>query len=265
MKSLTLGQYYPENSWLHTMDPRGKITFLFLYFLMLFILDDFWGLLFATVLGGVLVFGSRVPLRVYWRGSRFILLFIVLATMLNIFFSTGEVIWSWGILEITKEGLISAAVMVVRLVLLILSSYVLTYTTTPMELTNAIELMGSPLSKLGLPIHEIAMVMSIALRFIPTILEEAEIIKKAQQSRGVDFSIRSLGVSTENVVALVVPLFASAVNRSEELANAMEARGYSGAEGRTMYREMKLKTSDILFLSFGVIALAAAILYRWLL
>ncbi|MEG2639207.1 MAG: energy-coupling factor transporter transmembrane component T [Clostridiales bacterium] len=264
MKNLTLGQYYPGNSFLHKMDPRAKITALFLYFIFLFIIKDVPGYVLATVLGiGMMVF-SAVPLRVYWRGSRFIIFFAVIAALFNMFFTPGEVIWAWGMIKLTVEGIYSAVFMAVRLVLLIVSAFVLTYTTTPMAVTDALEKMGAPLARIKVPIHDIAMVMSIALRFIPTIMDEVETIKKAQQSRGAEFNLHRPGLWLQNMISMVVPLFVSAFRRSEDLALAMEARGYVGGEGRTMFRELKLRYTDIIVMTIFVLLNVAYILYGWL-
>lgn len=265
MKNLTLGQFYPADSFLHHMDPRAKITALFIFYLFLFIVDDNLGYCLAIGVGLVILLSSGVPLRVYWRGSRFIILFVVLAAGFNIFFTPGTPLWSWGPLELTVEGIYSAVYMAIRLVLLILSAYALTYTTTPMAITNALELMAQPLKRFKAPVHEVAMMMSIALRFIPTIMDEAETIRKAQRSRGVDFSLRRPHIFLQNIISLVVPLFVSAFRRSEELALAMEARGYDGGDGGTMFREMTLKAGDVAVMGGMLLLFVLTIIYRWFL
>lgn len=265
MKNLTLGQFYPAKSLLHSMDPRAKLTALFIFYLFLFFIDDNLGYGIAIVIGLVILLSSGVPLRVYWRGSRFIILFVVLAASFNIFFTPGTLLWSWGPLALTVEGIYSAVYMSIRLILLILSAYALTYTTTPMAITNALEIMALPLKRLKVPVHEVAMMMSIALRFIPTIMDEAETIKKAQRSRGVDFSLRRPHIFLQNIISLVVPLFVSAFRRSEELALALEARGYDGGDGHTMFREMRLKIRDIAVMTGLLLLFVLTILYRWFL
>ncbi|MDO4541625.1 MAG: energy-coupling factor transporter transmembrane component T [Bacillota bacterium] len=265
MKNLTLGQFYPADSFLHRMDPRAKLTALFIYYIFLFLLDDNLGFGVAIATGAVILLASGVPFRVYWRGSWLLILFVALAAALNIFFTSGTVLWSYGALVITEEGIYSAVYMAIRLILLITSAYALTYTTTPMAITNALEAMGQPLCRFKIPVHDVSMMMSIALRFIPTIMDEAETIKKAQRSRGVDFSLRRPHIWLQNTISLVVPLFVSAFRRSDDLALAMEARGYDGSPDRTMYRELRLKISDILAMCFFGALLMASILYRWLL
>lgn len=265
MKNLTLGQYYPGDSLLHRLDPRAKLTALFLFYLFLFIISDNLGYAVALFLGGLILIFSRVPLQVYWRGSRFIILFVVIAAAMNVFFTSGTVVWSYGILEITREGIYAAVYMALRLILLLLTAYALTYTTTPMGITDALASMAAPLQKLKLPVQDIAMIMAIALRFIPTIMDEAETVKKAQRSRGVDFSLRRPGIWLQNMVALVVPLFVSAFRRSEDLALAMEARGYDGGPDRTVFRELKLNATDIIVMLFFLALIILTILYRWFL
>ena len=263
MKSLTLGQFYPANSCLHRMDPRAKLTSLFLFYIFIFLINDNLGYGLAVLFTLTIIAASRVPFKVYWQGSRFILLFLILAAALNIFFTQGEEIWAWGLFSITKEGIYASIYMALRLIALILTAYALTYTTTPWAITNALENMAAPLAKLKLPVKDVSLIISIALRFIPTIIEEAETIKKAQRSRGVDFSLRQPHVWAQNMVSLTVPLFVSAFRRSEELALAMEARGYGSSENPTILQEMKLKNSDLAVMLLTLILVLATAIYRW--
>lgn len=263
IQDISLGQYYPADSPLHRMDPRTKITSLLILYLGVFFLESGLSYTVASLLClGIMVY-ARVPAKIYWRSTRLIFALILLGAVFNIFFVDGTVLWQWGMVKVTREGLWAALFMALRILLLLYPALVLTFTTTPMALTNALEQMGRPLTKWGLPVHEIAMIMSIALRFIPTILEEAETILKAQKSRGADFSLknwRQLGV---HVMAFAVPLFVGSFRRSDELAMAMEARGYRGGVGRTTFRVLKLRPADGVAMAacLALTILAAAV--RW--
>ena len=197
IRDITLGQYFPGESWIHKLDARVKIIATLLYIIELFIVDNFLGFLIAAVVLGILIAISKVPLSFIIRGLKPILILLMFTFALNIFMVNGEVIWSWGFLHITKEGIQTAVFMAVRLILLIIGSSMLTLCTRPLSLTDGIERLLSPFKKIGLPAHEIAMMMTIALRFIPTLLDETDKIMKAQQARGADFESGSLITKTE--------------------------------------------------------------------
>ena len=262
LNTVAIGQFYPTGSLLHRLDGRAKITCLLLFYVVLFAAHDTLSYVLVTVLGVALIVMSRVPLRIYWKSSRIIVFFVLFITVFNAFFTPGEVIWQWYMFQLTVEGLIRAAQMAVRLVLLITVSSVLTFTTSSMALTDSIEAMLSPLKRIKFPAHELAMMMSIALRFIPTFVEEGEKIIKAQRSRGVDFGRRGLAKLRTVLIPMVVPLFMSAFRCSEELANAMNARAYRGGVGRTRLRELRLCGSDIAAMLIFVLLAAAALAYR---
>lgn len=262
IRDITLGQYYPGNSRIHRLDPRVKILATLLYIVALFVVKDFAGFIIAfAALEGVIIV-SKVPRSFIWRGLKPVILIIAFTLIVNIFMIKGHVIWQMGFLHITREGLITAAFMGVRLVLLIIGSSMLTLTTRPIGLTDGIEELLTPFKKFGLPAHELAMMMTIALRFIPTLLEETDKIMKAQQARGADFESGNMLRRAKALVPILVPLFISAFRIAQDLAMAMEARCYGGNVRRTRMNAMKLEKRDLvaslLFLAF----LAAIILQR---
>ena len=260
LKDITLGQYYPAESIIHKLDPRTKILGTLVFLVSLFVVDNLLGFAFAFVFLAVVVALSTVPVSYMARGLKPVLVLIVFTVLLNMFLSTGEVIWSLGFFKLTREGLYRAVFMGVRLVLLIFGTTLLTLTTKPITLTDGLERLMKPFSKIGLPAHELAMMMSIALRFIPTLMDETDKIMKAQTARGADFESGNLIQRAKSLIPLLVPLFISAFRIASDLAMAMEARCYHGGEGRTRMNPMKFKASD--WIGFAVLAafLAAGIL-----
>ena len=258
IRDITLGQYFPGESWIHKLDARVKIIATLLYIIELFIVDNFLGFLIAAVVLGILIAISKVPLSFIIRGLKPILILLMFTFALNIFMVNGEVIWSWGFLHITKEGIQTAVFMAVRLILLIIGSSMLTLCTRPLSLTDGIERLLSPFKKIGLPAHEIAMMMTIALRFFPTLLDETDKIMKAQQARGADFESGSLIQRAKSLIPILVPLFVSAFRIAQELAMAMEARCYRGGDNRTRMNEMKMQSRD--FVAFGLQAMFLAVI-----
>ncbi|HEY3315402.1 MAG TPA: energy-coupling factor transporter transmembrane protein EcfT [Bacillota bacterium] len=246
MNRLAIGQYLPGDSLVHRLDPRTKIAITSVYVIVLFFINNPWGyaLAVAFALAGVLL--SRVPLRYLIDGIRPILILILLTLVLNVFMTPGQPIWKFGPLTATREGLQSGVTLALRLILLIAVTSLLTLTTSPVALTDGLERLMKPLGRLGLPAHELAMMMTIALRFIPTLLEEAEKIMKAQMARGADFESGNLVKRARALIPLLVPLFISSFRRADELAMAMEARGYHGGAGRTRYRQLRARPADYL-------------------
>lgn len=244
IRDITLGQYFPGESWIHKLDPRVKIIATMLFIAELFIVDNFIGFGMAAVVLGIIVAISRVPLSFIVRGLKPIFIILLFTFALNIFMINGEIIWQWKFLHITKEGVEVAVFMAIRLILLIIGSSMLTLCTRPLSLTDGIERLLSPFKKIGVPAHEIAMMMTIALRFIPTLLEETDKIMKAQQARGADFESGNLMQRAKSLIPILVPLFVSAFRIAQDLAMAMEARCYRGGENRTRMNEMKLKKKD---------------------
>lgn len=246
IRDITLGQYYPGNSWIHKLDPRIKIIATLLFIVELFIVDDFIGFAIAVAALGLVVVMSKVPLGYIMRGLKPILIIIIFTFCINIFMVDGRILWQWGFLKITAEGLYMAVFMAIRLILLIIGSSLLTLCTKPISLTDGIERLLVPLKWVGVPTHEIAMMMTIALRFIPTLLEETDKIMKAQQARGADFESGNIISRAKALIPILVPLFVSAFRIAQDLAMAMEARCYRGGDHRTRMNEMKMTGKDVL-------------------
>lgn len=260
LKDITLGQYFPGTTLVHRLDPRTKLIWVTLYMVALFSATSLlsYGLLFLILAVSVAV--SNVSLRSILRGMKPILFIIVVTGVLNIFYTTGEVLFSLWSLSITREGLWAALFMVLRITFLITSTFLLTYTTSPILLTDGLESLLNPFKKIGLPVHELAMMMSIALRFIPTLIEETDKIISAQKARGADFDSGNLLEKAKALVPLLVPLFISAFRRADELAVAMECRCYHGGEGRTRMRQLRMGGIDVVALLFASGLLAAVII-----
>ena len=261
IRDITLGQYYPGRSVIHRLDARTKIIATLLYIVELFIVNNFWGFLIAAAALFAVIAASKVPVRFIFRGLTAIFLIIAFTFFLNLFMTDGRVLWQWKFLKITYEGLSRASFMAVRLVLLIIGSSLMTLTTKPVELTDGLEKLLRPFSKIGLPSHELALMMTIALRFIPTLMEETDKIIKAQQARGADFESGSLLQRAKNLVPILIPLFVSSFRIASDLALAMEARCYHGGDGRTRMNEIHFHRGDavaavlmILFLGLIIIS-----------
>ena len=258
MKGIAFGQYYPAKSALHALDPRVKIILTILYIVCSFLCKNvlsYAALLLSTLL---LIIVGRIPLKIILRGLRPVLIVLAFTTVLNIFWTSGEMlIFEWSFIKIYAEGLYAAAFIMVRIVALIIgTSMFLTYTTTPIALTNAIEYVLTPLKWLHVPVHTFAMMMTIALRFIPTLAEETDKIMTAQKARGADFSSGGLASRAKALIPVLIPLFVSAFNRAGDLATAMECRCYHGGDGRTRMNVRRVRFVDIiplvLLIAFGV-------------
>ncbi|MBE6032881.1 MAG: energy-coupling factor transporter transmembrane protein EcfT [Clostridiales bacterium] len=244
LKDITLGQYYPGDSWIHRLDARVKIIATILYIVSLFIVKDFIGFGLVVIFLALVIGISKVPLSFILRGLKPIFIIILFTFVINMLMTKGTILWQWGIIRITEEGLYNAVFMGLRLVFLIIGSSLLTFTTKPMSLTDGIEKILSPLRKIGVPAHELAMMMSIALRFIPTLMEEADKIMKAQKARGADFETGNIFRRAKALVPLLVPLFIGAFRIAQDLAMAMEARCYRGGAHRTRMNAMVLQKKD---------------------
>lgn len=265
LRDITLGQYYPADSVIHKLDPRTKLFATLLFIISVFSFDGIVGFIVMTAfLFGVIAL-SKVPLSFMLRGLKAIMILLVIAGLFNLFLTPGQVLWSIWKIHITREGLRNAVLMTIRMVYLIMGSSVMTLTTTPNQLTDGLEKALKPLQKINVPVHEIAMMMSIALRFIPILIEETDKIMKAQMARGADFESGNLIHKVKNMVPLLVPLFVSAFRRADDLAMAMEARCYNGGEGRTKMKPLKYMARDhkayaIIFAYFIVILLCRTFL-----
>lgn len=264
IRDITLGQYYPGQSAIHKLDARTKIIATLAYIVELFIVNNFWGFLLVGVCLAVVIKVSRVPVKFIFRGLTAVFLIILFTFVINLFMVDGRVLWHWGFLTITYEGVRRAFFMAIRLVLLIIGSSILTLCTKPIELTDGLEKLLRPLSKIGVPSHEIALMMTIALRFIPTLMEETDKIIKAQQARGADFESGNIIQRAKSLIPILIPLFISSFRIAQELALAMEARCYHGGEGRTRMNEIKFSKGDAIAAVLLIAFLAAVILSRYI-
>ena len=257
MKNIALGQYYPASSPLHRLDPRIKIILAVLYIVCTFLCKNIFGFALLLASAFLLIILGRIPLKMVFGGLRAVLVILLLTSVINVFLTSGQTpLVDWYFIHIYAEGIYAAVFMVIRIAVLIIGTGMfLTYTTTPIELTDALEDVLSPLKKLHVPVHEFAMMMTIALRFIPTLVEETEKIMTAQKARGADFSSGGLIQRVKALIPIIIPLFASAFNRAGELAVAMECRCYHGGEGRTRMHVRHLRAWDfvplVLVLLFG--------------
>ncbi len=264
IRDITLGQYYPGDSLIHRLDARTKIIATLLYLIELFVVNNFYGFLIAAAALFAVIAVSRVPLRFIFRGLTAVFLIIAFTFLLNLFMVDGRVLWHWKFLTITYEGLSRAFFMAVRLVLIIIGSSIMTLTTKPVELTDGLEKLLYPFSKIGLPSHEIALMMTIALRFIPTLMEETDKIIKAQQARGADFESGNLFQRAKSLIPILVPLFVSSFRIAQDLALAMEARCYHGGTGRTRMNEIRFDRGDAVAAVLMVLFLAVIIASRFI-
>ncbi len=259
LKDITIGQYFPGKSIIHRLDPRFKIAITAIFIVSLFCADNFAGLIISCGFMLLSFILSKIPFKLMAKSIKPILPIIIFTTVLNIFFLDGVTLFKLGFIKITYEGLETSVFMIIRIVALIIGTSLLTYTTSPITLTDAIERIMSPLSKLHMPVHELAMMMTIALRFIPTLIEETDKIMSAQKARGADMESGSLLQRAKALTPILIPLFVSAFRRAEELALAMECRCYHGGDGRTRLKELKSGAADYTALGMAVIFLDAVI------
>ncbi len=252
-KDITIGQYYPEDSVVHRLDPRTKILLTIIYIISLFLIDEFSGYFYVFAFIALTTYLSKVPVKYILKGLKPLAIIITITILINLFLTPGEVIFRLGFLKITGEGLELSGFMALRLIFLVIGTSLLTYTTTPIALTDGIEYIVKFIPFVRKYAHELAMMMSIALRFIPTLTEETDKIMKAQMARGADFESGNILQRAKSLVPLLVPLFISAFRRADDLAVAMEARCYRGGENRTRLKELKMFPRD--FFAFGVMAI----------
>ena len=260
IRDITIGQYYPVDSLLHRLDPRVKIMCTLIYLISLFVFQDIGGYLIATLFLGTVIWISKVPLKFILKGLRAVIMLLMITVLFNLFLTrTGTVIFSVWKISVTDEGLRTAVFMAVRLIYLILGSSIMTFTTTPNALTDGIERLLWPLRKIKFPVHEIAMMMSIALRFIPILLEETDKIMKAQLARGADLESGNIFQKAKAMIPILVPLFVSAFRRANDLAMAMEARCYRGGEGRTKMNPLVYRGKDYVAYALVIIYIGLAV------
>lgn len=255
IKDITIGQYVPGDSFIHKLDPRVKILISIVYIVALFLVNNFEGYIFVIAFTAFSIYISRVPFRYIYKGLKPIFILLLFTAMINILMTSGsgDPLFQWKFIRIYREGLVLAAFMILRLTFLIVGTSLLTLTTSPIELTDGIEKLLNPFRKVGVPAHELAMMMTIALRFIPTLMDETDKIMKAQMARGADFESGNLFNRAKNLIPLLVPLFISSFRRADELAMAMEARCYRGGEGRTRMKQLQLTNKDFIGSCFTII------------
>ena len=260
LKDITLGQYFPGNSFIHRLDPRTKLIMLIVYIVALFVAVSWvsYAVMLAFLIGCIAI--SQIPPKSIVRGMKPMVMILAFTAILNLFMTQGEtVLVKFWIITITLEGVVRAIQMMVRILMLITGTFLLTYTTSPIALTDGLESLLSPLKKLHLPVHELAMMMCIALRFIPTLIEETDKIMSAQKARGADFETGKLMDRVKALVPILIPLFISACRRAAELATAMECRCYHGGEGRTKMKLLRYSRLDFEAFGVGVVLLAGVI------
>ena len=259
LNDVTFGQYYPAKSFVHNMDPRAKIVLLIAYLVAVFLADNFFALAAVIVFLILAVIFSRVPFGSVLRSVKMILFIIVFTAILNLFFYASDdelhILWQWKIITVSWEAIINMIFLAMRLFLLVMGTSILTLTTTPVALTDGLESLLTPLKWIRFPVHELALIMSIALRFIPTLIDETNRIISAQKARGADFETGGLIRRAKAMIPVLVPLLVSSLRRAEELGDAMDARCYSGAKGRTKYKKLTFSWRDLL----GLLVLAGLI------
>ncbi len=267
IRDITLGQYFPSDSLIHSLDPRTKIIITFFYIIETFVVNNFIGFLALSLGLAIVIAASQVPVKFIFRGLKVIFVIIIFTFILNLFMMDGRVLWHWRFLTITYEGLYRAIFVAIRLVLLIIGTSMLTLCTKPIELTDGLEKLLSPLSFIGVPSGEIALMMSIALRFIPTLMDETDKIIKAQQARGADFESGNVIRRAKSLIPILVPLFIGSFKIAQDLALAMEARCYHGGKNRTRMKHISFKRADafafIIVLIFFLIVSATRFIEGW--
>lgn len=262
LKDITLGQYFPGDTVVHRLDPRTKLLMVIVYIVALFLAK--WVISYAVMLAFLVtaVALSRIRPRALFKGLKPLLFIIIFTAIINVFYTKGDVLVQFWIFKITREGLVNAGFLVLRIVMLVTGTFLLTYTTSPIALTDGLESLLSPLKAIHFPVHELALMMSIALRFIPTLIEETDKIISAQKARGADFETGNLLHRAKALVPILVPLFISAFRRADELATAMECRCYRGGSGRTKLKQLRFQLRDILTFALGAAVLAGVIVLR---
>lgn len=265
MRDITIGQYYPADSVLHRLDPRVKLVGTFAFLISLFVGKGITAYAIATVFLAAMIKLSKVPFKMIIKGLKAIIIILLITVSFNLFLTPGEILFRIGFLKLTKEGVSVAFFMGLRLIYLVVGASLMTLTTTPNDLTDGLESVLGPLKKIKVPVHEISMMMSIALRFIPILMEETDRIMKAQKARGADFESGNLIEKAKAMVPLLVPLFISAFRRANDLAMAMEARCYRGGEGRTKMKPLHYEAADrkayVILVLYLVVMIAAGIVF----
>lgn len=260
MRDITLGQYFPTDSVIHRLDPRIKLILMFFYLVIIFVTFNYFALLLAAAAVLTIVLLSKVPLKMYLKSLKVVIIIVVITSILNLFYGTGDPIFQWYFIKVTWGGIHNAIFVCVRIVCLLLLSSALTFTTSPTDLTDALERLMKPLKIFHVKVHEIAMMMTIALRFVPTLLEETDKIMAAQKARGADMESGNFLKRIKALVPVLVPLFVSAFRRAYELATAMECRCYQGGEGRTRMKQLHIHKRDIISMIVSGLIISGIIL-----
>ncbi len=260
VRDITLGQYFPGKSFIHSMDARVKILITFAFIILSFVGNNFVSLGIVSISVILIMMFSQVPIKMYIKSFKVIILIIIFTAGLNVFYGKGEPIFKLGFVTVTQQGINNAIFVAVRIISLLMISSVLTFTTSPTDLTYALEKLMSPLKKLNIKVHEMSMMMTIALRFVPTLLEESDKIMNAQKARGADLETGNLLQRTKALIPILVPLFVSSFKRAYDLAIAMECRCYKGGEGRTSMKVLKINKNDILAMLFTTFVISGVVL-----
>ena len=262
IRDITIGQYYPAKSVLHRLDPRTKFLGTLGFLISVFLFHTFLGYAVATAFLVAMIAISKVPVKFMFKGLKAIVMILLITVVFNIILTPGEVLWRFGIIKVTREGLVLAGRMAIRLVYLVIGSSIMTLTTTPNQLTDGLERLLRPLNKIRVPVHEIAMMMSIALRFIPILLEETDKIMNAQKARGAQLDTGKMTDRVKALVPVLIPLFISAFRRADELAMAMECRCYRGGTGRTRLKVLRCEKQDYIDLAVCIACFAVILASR---
>lgn len=260
VRDVAFGQYFPAKSLIHKLDPRAKIIMLIAFLVLVFCTFNYAALAIVAALTAVIIALSGVPFKFYLKSLKIIIFIVIVTSVLNLFYGTGEPIWQWGIIKVTENGINRCVFVTVRIICLILASSSLTFTTSPTELTDAIERLMKPLNKIHFPVHEIAMMMSLALRFVPTLLEETDKIMQAQKARGADLEGGNIIARVKALIPILVPLFVSSFRRAYDLATAMECRCYHGGEGRTRMKIIHMAKRDVFSLVTVILVISGVVL-----
>jgi len=263
LNDVTFGQYYPAKSVIHRLDPRTKLLALIAFIVLIFVSDNFYSLFACGLVIIISIAAARVPFGRVLRSVKVIIFILLFTAILNLFFYKGKnLLWGWGIITIYREGIIFTVFLMFRLFFLVMASSVLTLTTTPVELTDGIESLLKPLKYIRFPVHELALIMSIALRFIPTLIDETNRIISAQKARGADFESGNIFKRIKAIVPILIPLLISAFRRADELGDAMDARCYSGSKNRTKYKKLKFAWRDLAAVLAIAVLIAGVVLFN---
>lgn len=260
VRDVAFGQYFPGKSLIHKLDPRGKILIFIAFVVIIFCTYNYVSLGITAAFTLLFLILSKIPAKFYFKSLKVIIFIVLITSVFNLFYGSGDVIWQWGIIKITWNGIHRAVFVTARIICLILASSCLTFTTSPTELTDALERLMKPLRVIHFPVHEISMMMSLALRFVPTLLEETDKLMQAQKARGADMESGNLFKRVKALIPILVPLFVSAFRRAYDIATAMECRCYRGGSGRTRMKILKLSGRDIIAFIITAITICGVIL-----